>query len=166
MHYCDVFILELPKILGCLICDSFKLFTSLDIKTARNMVNLLIYGAFALLTFVINSTFLILYFSTVISYDPSKLTLHKEAFKIALPGTFLITVCIFLDPLLPSARAGLFLSPINIGIISSIILWAVLTRHYCEIEWLSTIIVSFVAAMMYALIWLFIGGFLFLTMSV
>lgn len=147
-------------------CDSFKLFTFLNFKTARNMVNLLISSAFALLTFVINSTFLILYFSTVISYDPSKLTFHKEAFKIALPGTFLLSVCVFFDLLLPSARAGPFLNPINIGVISSTILWALLTRHYCKIEWLSTIIVSFVATMMYALIWLFVSSFQFLIMPV
>ena len=130
------------------------------------MSDLLIYGAFALLTFVVNSIFLILYFSTVISYDPSNFTLHKDAFKIALPGTFLISVCIFFDPLLPRIfPSGLLSSPINIGIISSIILWAVLTRHYCEIEWLSATIVSFVATLMYALIMFFIDCFLILTIK-
>ncbi len=124
------------------------------------MSDLLINGVFALLTFVTNSTFLILYFSTLIGYS-SKLILHKDAFKIALPGTFLSSILIFLDFLLPrSFLFGPLSSSIDIGITSSIILWTVLTRRYCKTDWLSTIVISFVAAILYVIVMLFIYLFL------
>ena len=126
------------------------------------MPDLLIRGIFALLTFVTNSTFLILYFSTLIGYS-SKLTLHKEAFKIALPGTFLSSIFIFLDPWLPRFFPfGPLSSSIDISISSSIILWTVLTRRYCETDWLSSIVISFVAAIIYAIVMFFIYCFLLL----
>ena len=127
------------------------------------MFDLPMRGIFAFLIFVSNSTFSILYFSTLIGYS-SKFTLFKDAFKIALPGTFLISVLIFFDPWLPRFYTfGPLSSLTDIGIISSIILWTVLTRHYCETGWLSSIIVSFVAFTMNTLIMVFIYGFLLLT---
>lgn len=134
----------------------------LSILIGESMLELLIHGLFALLTFAINSIFLVLYFSTVMSYS-SKFTLFKEAFKIALPGTFLISIFIFIDPMLPRIfPSGLLSSPTNIGVIGALILWAVLTRRYCETDWLSTITISFVAAIFHALLMFFIGSFLIL----
>jgi len=124
------------------------------------MSDLFIYGVFALLTFATNSTFLILYFATLIGYS-SKLTLHKDAFKIALPGTFLSSILIFLDFWLPRfSLFGPLSSSIDIGITGSIILWTVLTRRYCKTDWLSTIVISFVAAILYVIVMLFIYLFL------
>lgn len=126
------------------------------------MVDLLIIAIKAFLTFVVNSIFLILYFSTLISYS-SKLTLHRDTFKIALPGTFLISFFIFFDPWLPRFFSfGPLSSPINVGISSSMILWTVLTRHYCETDWISAITLSFVATIMYTFTMLFVYLFLFL----
>lgn len=131
------------------------------------MLDLFIYvrGVFALLTFVINSTLLILYFSTIIGYS-HKLTLHKEAFKIALPGTFLTSILIFLNSWIPKLLpVGPLSSSIDIGISGSIILWTILTRRYCETDWLSTIAISFVASMMYIIVMLFVYLLLLLTIK-
>lgn len=126
------------------------------------MFDLLFPGIFALLTFVTNSTILILYFSTLIGYS-SKLTVLKETLKLALPGTFLISIFIFFGPWLPRLFPfGPLSSPIDIGISSSIILWTVLARHYCETDWLSAFVVSFVAAIMCTLIIFFVYLFLLL----
>jgi len=129
------------------------------------MLELLFRGIFALLTFGINSTLLILYFSTIIGYS-SKTTLHKDAFKIALPGTIVSSIFIFFNPLLPTVSPfSPFSTLINIGINSSIILWTLLTRRYCGTGWLSAIVISFVAWVINTLVMFFIYCFLFLTIK-
>lgn len=100
-----------------------------------------------LITFVVNSVFLILYFSAVMLDSLSKLTVHMDAVKIALAGTIILSIFVFLAPLMPLLMPlGPFSSSIDIGISAAAITWVALTRRYARTSWLGAILISAVAA--------------------
>ncbi len=135
-----------------------------DSNGERPMEDLLVNTILAVVTFVTNSVVLILYYSTLISYT-SKLTIHKDACKITLPGTILGAVFIFLDPFLPRfIPIGPLHQPIDLGISLSIVIWVVLTQRYCETSWLSAILITFVAVIIYVFILFSISSLLTLAM--
>lgn len=100
-----------------------------------------------LITFIVNSAFLTLYFSALMLDSMSKLTIHMDALKIALPGTILLSIFVFLTPLMPRFMPlGPLSSSIDIGVSAAAVIWVVLTRRYSKTSWLSAILISAVAA--------------------
>lgn len=100
-----------------------------------------------LITFVVNSAFLILYFSAVTLDSLSKRTVHMDALKIAFPGTITLSIFVFLAPIMPHFMPlGPLSSSIDIGISTAAVIWVVLTRRYCRTGWLGAILISSVAA--------------------
>ena len=100
-----------------------------------------------LITFVVNSVFLTLYFSALMLDSLSKLTIHVDAVKIALPGTIILSVFVFLTPIMPRLMSlGPLSSSIDIGVSVAAVIWVVLTRRYSKTSWLGAILISAGAA--------------------
>lgn len=103
----------------------------------------------ALISFAVNSVFLTLYFSASLLDSLSKLTIHIDALKITLPGTILLSIFVFLNPLMPRFMPlGPLFSSIDIGISAAALIWVVLTRRYCETSWLGAIMITAIAVVM------------------
>jgi len=116
-----------------------------------------------LITFVVNSVFLILYFSAIMLDSLSKLTVHIDALKIALPGTILLTIFVFLAPTMPSFMPiGPLSSPIDIGVSAAAVIWIVLTKRYSKTSWLNAILISAAPAIVCLFVILFVHAFLLL----
>lgn len=110
----------------------------------------------ALVTFTANSVVLSLFFSVIVLERSSGVAVHRDALKITLPGTILASIFIFLNPVLPSLMSlGPFSSPIDVGISVAGIIWVALTRRYCETDWLSAIVVTVLAVIIYTFVMLF-----------
>lgn len=117
----------------------------------------------ALITFVVNSVFLTLYFSALMLDSLSKLTIHTDALKITLPGTILLSIFVILTPTIPALMPlGPLSSSIDIGVTAAAVIWIMLTRRYCETGWLTTIMITAVAAMMCVFAIFFVYSFLLL----
>lgn len=115
----------------------------------------------ALISFVVNSVFLTLYFSALMLDQLSKLTVHIDALKIVLPGTILLSIFVFLTPLmLRFMPLGPLSSSIDIGVTAAGVIWVVLTKRYCETSWLGTIVIAAVAAIICLFVLSFVYGFL------
>jgi hypothetical protein len=121
------------------------------------------YLLLSLLTFIANTALLTVYFSAIIIGHTGKSTIHRDAFKIVLPGTILGSAFILLAPTIPAlTRIGPISSPIDLGVTTMGIIWMTLTKRYCETSWLSSFLITVVAVIIYVTIMFFIGGFLML----
>jgi hypothetical protein len=70
-----------------------------------------------------------------------------DALRIALPGTTLLSIFVFLTPLIPPLiPLGPLSSSIDIGLSAAAVVWVVLTKRYCETGWLGAIMVTAVGA--------------------
>lgn len=115
----------------------------------------------ALIAFVVNSVFLVFYFSALMLDSLSKRTIHIDALKIALPGTILLSAFIFLTPLIPRLMPfGPLSSSIDMGISAAAVVWIVLTKRYCETGWLGAIFVTAVGAIPCIFVVSFVDKFL------
>jgi len=118
-----------------------------------------------LITFALNSIFLMFYFSAVVLDSLSKRTIHMDAVKIALPGTVLLSVFVFLTPIMPNLMPlGPLSSSMDMGISAATVVWVVLTRRYCETSWLGSIVIVAVAAIFCLLVVGFVDKLLALVM--
>lgn len=115
----------------------------------------------ALITFVINSVLLTLFFSTIMLEDTSKLAIHRDALRITLPGTILAAFSLALDPLLPNLMPeGPFSSSMDVGVTIAGVIWIVLTRRYCQVKLHEAMLLAVAAVIMYLFVFLFSASFL------
>lgn len=115
----------------------------------------------ALIAFGANSAFLTFYFSAIMLDSMSKRTIHIDALKIALPGTILLSIFIFLTPVIPRLMPlGPLSSSIDIGLSAAAVTWVVLTKRYCDTGWLGAIMVAAVGAIPCIFVVTFVDKFL------
>jgi hypothetical protein len=136
------------------------MFHDYKFRECRQVTELSLVLSFTVLSFIVNSLFLTLYFSGVISGFDSKHSANKDGFTMALAGSVVGALFSLVVSLLPVAVP---IMDVAIGLV--FLTWVLLIHYRFNEEWFEAIVQAIIGIIIYVVILALINGFLILWIS-